>query len=353
MKKATNGAKRSEILFFYDARMCNPNGDPNENKPRFDDETGKLYVTEFRLKRTIRKYLSEIMNKKILLRQELDEDLERELNEQGYKMLDRLAAPYIYQVEGKREDKKDKSKKVMIKKIKQDELLADHIDVKLFGVLFAIGKGQSISFKQTGPVQFAMGQSLNTLKSETDIIPISMTSLVPNTKNEAGISKGWSFGEKWIARYAFIQFHGFVNNNIAKEVDLTEDEVQTMLTAMWNGTDTLTTTSKFGQKSRLLIKVNYLDNGYIGDLDLMVPKLEHVNGGQLENITQVQLNLDNLLELLEKNKNLIESIEYEYNPLLTCIHNGKQGHFEELMTGWSTDAKITVERIRQIEVGGE
>ena len=32
-------AKRSEILFLYDSRMSNPNGDPDENKPRFDEET--------------------------------------------------------------------------------------------------------------------------------------------------------------------------------------------------------------------------------------------------------------------------------------------------------------------------
>ena len=124
-----------------------------------------------------------------------------------------------------------------------------------------------INFKQIGPVQFAIGQSLNTMKEDTDIIRIGMTSLVPNTRNEAGISKGGSFGEKWIVRYAFIQHHGFVNNNIAKNVNLAETDVTAMLNAMWNGTDMLTTTSKFGQKSRLLIKVNYKSNGYIGDLD--------------------------------------------------------------------------------------
>ena len=77
-EKGKMPAKRSEILFFYDAKMCNPNGDPDENKPRLDEETGKILVTEFRLKRTIRKYLNEVMGLPILLRQEIDEDLERE-----------------------------------------------------------------------------------------------------------------------------------------------------------------------------------------------------------------------------------------------------------------------------------
>lgn len=336
-------AKRAEILYFYDSRMANPNGDPNENKPRFDEETQKIYVTEFRLKRTIRKYLNEIMgyNKpghNILLRQELDEELEKELGEQSLKMLDKLGASYIFEVEGKREGKN--KQKLMIKKIKRDELLADHIDIKLFGILFAIGE---VQFKKVGPVQFMMGQSLNNIKSDTDIMPISMTSLVPNTKNEAGLSKGGSFGEKWIVRYAFIQHHGFINNNVAKEVNLTETDVKTMLYAMWNGTDNLLTTSKAGQKSRLLIKVNYRDNGYIGDLDLM-SRLEY-KAQPLENITQVHLNLDNLLELLENNSKIIESIEYDYNSILKCTHNSKEGDFDKLITEWSKTSRIPSERI--------
>ena len=49
---------RSEILFLYDIRDGNPNGDPmDENKPRIDEETGVNIVTDVRLKRTIRDYL--------------------------------------------------------------------------------------------------------------------------------------------------------------------------------------------------------------------------------------------------------------------------------------------------------
>ena len=39
-----------------------------------------------------------------------------------------------------------------------------------------------------------------------------------------------------------------------------------MLTAMWKGTTGLATTSKLGQCSRLLVKVNIKNDGYIGDL---------------------------------------------------------------------------------------
>lgn len=339
-EQQTTLAKRSEILFFYDCRMSNPNGDPDENKPRFDSETQKVYVTEFRLKRTIRKYLNEVMGHKILLRQELDEQLEKEQGEQGFKMLNKLANGYI--------DIKNK-----IPKIKRNELLTDHIDIRLFGIMFVVGKENfkssevkaGINFKQIGPVQFAIGQSLNTMKEDTDIIRIGMTSLVPNTRNEAGISKGGSFGEKWIVRYAFIQHHGFVNNNIAKNVNLAETDVTAMLNAMWNGTDMLTTTSKFGQKSRLLIKVNYKSNGYIGDLDLMT-KLEYNKEEEtLEDITQVTLNVDGLLDILKDNKDIIDNVEFQYNPVLICRYHDQKETFDKIVAQWSKDSSIQISNL--------
>ena len=50
----------SDILFIYDAKMCNPNGDPDdENKPRMDYETETNLVSDVRLKRYIRDYLED------------------------------------------------------------------------------------------------------------------------------------------------------------------------------------------------------------------------------------------------------------------------------------------------------
>jgi len=50
--------KNSDILFIYDAKLCNPNGDPDdENKPRMDYDTHRNLVSDVRLKRYIRDYL--------------------------------------------------------------------------------------------------------------------------------------------------------------------------------------------------------------------------------------------------------------------------------------------------------
>src|SRR5438128_925705 len=47
---------RREFVFLYDIKMGNPNGDPDENRPRvLPDKTH--YVTDVRLKRFVRDYL--------------------------------------------------------------------------------------------------------------------------------------------------------------------------------------------------------------------------------------------------------------------------------------------------------
>src|SRR6056297_230914 len=54
-KKMCNLKNQSEILFVWDAKMCNPNGDMSaDNAPRFDNVDEKAIVSDVRVKRTIR-----------------------------------------------------------------------------------------------------------------------------------------------------------------------------------------------------------------------------------------------------------------------------------------------------------
>ncbi len=65
---------REELLFLYEIKDCNPNGDPlDENKPRLDPETGVATVTDVRIKRTIRDYLYNVKKLEILVRDTFDE----------------------------------------------------------------------------------------------------------------------------------------------------------------------------------------------------------------------------------------------------------------------------------------
>jgi len=305
-----NSAIRSEFLFCYDARMCNPNGDPDENRPRIDRMTGKNLVTEFRLKRTIRDYLEKQMGKPIFLREEL-------VDESGkIKTIDDLAEEHI------KKGKKGKEKL-------RDGLLKDYVDLRLFGLLFAV---KDFHFKQTGPVQFGMGQSLN----EVDEMQLRMTRVVP-TREEA---KAGAFGEKWILRYSFITFHGFLNNHVAKDVGLSEGDVFDMMKAMWFGTTDLSTTSKYGQQSRLLVRIKYKEPyTYIGDLDRTISINEEKH---LEDISQITLNINGLLKVLDDNKDDLEEVQWVCDNDLRCKRDDTVGSFGSLIEDWSSQTGVGV-----------
>ncbi|WP_269850715.1 type I CRISPR-associated protein Cas7 [Methanosarcina horonobensis] len=67
--------RRSEIVFLYDIKDGNPNGDPlDDNKPRIDEETGINLVTDVRFKRTIRDHLYKFRGKEIFVREISDEN---------------------------------------------------------------------------------------------------------------------------------------------------------------------------------------------------------------------------------------------------------------------------------------
>ncbi|MDK2903036.1 MAG: CRISPR-associated protein Csh2, partial [Clostridiales bacterium] len=123
----------SELLFLYDAKMCNPNGDPDdENRPRMDYERQRNLVSDVRLKRYIRDYLE-------------DMDYGIFVSKQDDKVVD--ADARLKNVVGKN--------KVTIEDL--PIILDKLIDVRMFGATMPIkaeegGRGGS-SIALTGPVQ--------------------------------------------------------------------------------------------------------------------------------------------------------------------------------------------------------
>lgn len=315
MKKDTP-AIRSEFLFCYDARMCNPNGDPDENRPRIDPVTGRNLVTEFRLKRTLRDYLQKQMGQRIFLRQEIADKMG------NIRTIEDLAEEHIT---GKKKDRETI----------RNSLLKDYIDLRLFGLLFAV---PDFHFKQTGPVQFAIGQSLHRVEE----IPLRMTRIVP-TREEA---KAGAFGEKSILRYSFIAFHGFLNDHVAETVNLSEEDVANMMTAMWFGTTDLSTTSKYGQQSRLLLRVKYKNQfAYIGDLDRTIRLESSVDEEKLEDISKIILNINDLLKVLMENKDVLQEVEWFCNNDLRCKRDSTLVSFGELMQALTKETGVSTVKL--------
>jgi len=264
---------RSEIIFLYDIKDANPNGDPlDENKPRIDEETGINIVTDVRLKRTIRDYLLDFKEEEIFIREIRKED-------------------------GKLKTKEDRLNDL---KIEESNDLLKCIDIRLFGATAAIKK-RTITF--TGPVQFKFGRSLH----KVVLTFVKGTTVMPSKE-----AKGQgTFTEAYILPYSLICFYGIINENAAQHTHLTENDISLLLDGMWNGTKNLISRSKAGQMPRLLLRVNYKEKNYhIGDLD----KLIKIKDGKLKeekirDISEIELDVSELIHILNKNKDKIETIE--------------------------------------------
>ena len=265
---------RSEILFLYDIRDGNPNGDPmDENKPRIDEETGVNLVTDVRLKRTIRDYLHNFKAQEIFVREIVYD------TQNGYIQ------------DGKRRAKDFEEK--------AERILNECIDVRLFGGVIPL-KEDSITY--TGPVQFKMGRSLHRVAMKH----IKGTGAFASKEG----SKQATFREEDFLAYSLISFYGIINENAAKHTHLTEEDLKLLMEGIWNGTKSLISRSKAGQVPRLLLKVNYSkENYHIGDLDKMLKLKAEIPHENIRDTTDYQLEISELVKKLAAEKGSIRDIE--------------------------------------------
>lgn len=268
---------RSEIIFLYDIKDANPNGDPlDENKPRIDEETGINIVTDVRLKRTIRDYLMNFKGKEIFV---------REFRKENGTL-------------------KTKEERVEEENLDPKKLLEKYIDIRLFGATITMEKEKkAITF--TGPVQFRFGKSLHKVSGP---VFVKGTTVMPS--KEAKLQG--TFTETYVLPYSLICFYGIINENAAKHTNLTEEDVNLLLESMWNGTKNLISRSKAGQMPRLLLKINYKEGNYhIGDLDKMIKLRSEKKEEEIRDISEVTLDASELIEALNKNKDKIASVEFK------------------------------------------
>jgi CRISPR-associated protein Csh2 len=265
---------RSEILFIYDIRDGNPNGDPmDENKPRIDEETGVNLVTDVRLKRTIRDYLYNFKAQEIFVREIVYDDQNR----------------YIQDGKKRAKDFEDKAERI----------LNECIDVRLFGGVIPL-KEDSITY--TGPVQFKMGRSLH----RVTMMHIKGTGAFASKEG----SKQATFREEDFLAYSLISFYGIINENAAKHTHLTEEDLKLLMEGIWNGTKSLISRSKAGQVPRLLLKVNYSkENYHIGDLDKMMKLVTKIPHENIRDTVDFQLDVSELIKKLAAEKGSIKDIE--------------------------------------------
>lgn len=290
---------RSEILFLYDIADANPNGDPlDDNKPRLDEENEINLVTDVRLKRTIRDYLHDFKNQDLFIKENKDKN-------GNIPDAKQRAADFLYA------DKKYDAIDDVRKDIKE-RIISECIDIRLFGATIPIepkikSKKIKSSVTLTGPVQFRMGRSLNKVE-------------IQHIKGTGAFASGSgkdqkTFREEYVLPYSLISFYGIINENAAKETNLSDDDVDLLMDGIWNGTKNLISRSKFGQLPRFLMQIEYNENNYfIGDLNnkiFITHDLE--DDKKLRNISEINLNLSELLKAIIEDKDKINKINYKFD----------------------------------------
>lgn len=277
---------RSEILFLYDVTDANPNGDPvDENRPRIDEETGQNIVTDVRLKRTIRDHLIDYKGEEVFVRG-------------------------IPKADGMLCTKEERQKQLGET---PEDLLEKCIDLRLFGATIAV-KDQSV--QATGPVQFKFGRSLHPVET----VFVKGTTVMPS---KGGKAQG-TFTEMHVVPYSLICFHGVVNENAAalskqmglrREIWLSEEDVQLMLEAAWNGTRNLISRSKFGQMPRLLLHIIYREaNFYLGDLGRSLQlETRGKEASKLRGVDELTVDMTRLAERLRANSDRVSRIQWQWD----------------------------------------
>ncbi|MGB9920463.1 MAG: type I-B CRISPR-associated protein Cas7/Csh2 [Moorellales bacterium] len=304
--------RNSEILFLYDAKMCNPNGDPDdENRPRMDPDRERCLVSDVRLKRYLREYLED----------------------KGYTI-------YVTKSEGVVQAT-DRLKKVLGREDNPTaddlpELLAKLVDVRLFGATMPIkgarrGEGEAVNL--TGPVQFSWGYSLNRVQM-VDSVTISSQFA---TREQAGQG---TFGKDYRLYYALIAFHGVISARRAQAMRArtqndtsatSEADVALLDEALVCAIPLMATRSKIGQYPRLYARFVFRDaETFMGDPreDLSLDVAEG-----LRSVRDYRLEIGGLAERIGRVKDRLDRVVVWQDPALITTVEGREIGLGEWLAG--------------------
>ncbi len=289
-----NSIKNGEILFIYEAKLTNPNGDiDDENRPRMDYDSSTNLVSDVRLKRYIRDYLKD-SGKNIFIDHgnfgTATEKLNTELEKNNYKL---------------KEIMKDGKKSI-------DFVTKNYEDIRLFGSMIPIkseknekkgtkqgditndsekDENNGDSIRIVGPVQFSWGYSLNKVQL------LNSYSITGGFTSSSG-KKNNSIGKDYRLYYSLIAFYGIINKHRAKLSGLTENDINDLDDAMLNSIQEQASRSKINQMPVFYLRTSS-DNRLLGDLRDYL-KFQ-VNNDPVRNIKDYSLDVKELESALKNN----------------------------------------------------
>ena len=298
---------RNEFLFLYDIKNGNPNGDPDENRPRIDDK--KCYVTDVRLKRFLRDYLIQTDGINTIFVAKTGD----KTNNLTDRVKQHLTVVDIDKIEGQ---------------ALLDLLLDTYTDLRYFGSPLALTdkKWKDKTKSLTGAIQINFGETLHEVKETT----FHGWGSVPHESGQGGATPTTFYG----IPYGLIAFHGVANENAAITTKLTQPDMDKFKVALWKcvrESVTANTRTKKEQQPRLLLNIVYKEKIKIKDeknKEVEVPTEYHIGSleekiklnskvGEEINIRKAgdyTLDPSKLFDAISRVKDKIERIEYCLSP---------------------------------------
>jgi len=294
--------RNADILFLYDAKLTNPNGDPDdENRPRMDPFTRRALVSDVRLKRYLRDYwIGQGLDVWVRTR---DDGTRLDASTR----LDDLRKLYEQET-GQQAGRRTRDETGF-----RDWFLQRLIDVRLFGATLPIKAqdgGRGLSEQYTGPVQFNWGYSLH----EVELNPSnSITSTFAGRGGEKG--EYGTIGKDWRLLYALIGFWGHVAAQRARQTGMTAGDLATLEAGLLRCLSSeATTRSKVGQIPRLYVRVDWREHtppfGDPRDGLRLLPVNESLPVERWRSVEEYVLDLLPLAERLNRYRGQIAEIRY-------------------------------------------
>ena len=211
---ATPLKNRYDFMLVFDVKDGNPNGDPDAgNLPRVDSETGEGLVTDVCLKRKVRNYVQltkgteagyDIFVKEKAVLNSLVDDAYAELG---------IDANAKKPAKG---ETIDKGRALMCKKF---------YDIRTFGAVMSTGANAG---QVRGPVQLTFARSVDPIVTlEHSITRMAVTKV-------EDIDKERTMGRKNTVPYGLYVAYGFVSPSLAAQTDFSEEDLETLWTALVN-----------------------------------------------------------------------------------------------------------------------
>lgn len=226
---------RYEFMLLLEAKLCNPNGDPDMgNLPRQDPETEQGIITDVAIKRRIRNYIQDAF---------FDKEGMDILMQSGTSLNKKIAEAVLEVNEIQKFDSNFKNAKVMES---AQRLAEKYWDVRAFGGVMSTGRNAG---QIRGAVQIAMSTSVDPIGIQDMTITRMCYALDAKQKenespdfltiegyekeeNERSYNEKRTMGNKRIATYGLYIVKGSISASLAEKVGFTETDLNALNEAL-------------------------------------------------------------------------------------------------------------------------